>query len=94
MKFNIEVEEISQRVVEIEADSLSDAINIARDKWYSGEIVLDSDDFKCVNVRHIKIDKCSHCGKELFDGMSRMISSDGIYCYDDECQKAHWNKFK
>lgn len=46
MKFNIEVEEIFQKVIQVEANSLEEAIKNVQQKWYDGEIVLDSEDFK------------------------------------------------
>lgn len=101
MKFNIEVEEIFQRVIQVEADSLEEAIKNVQQKWYDGEIVLDSEDFKDGDVREYKdvvikkeIDKCAHCGKELVKGVSRLVTSDDeVYCFDDECYKAHLEKF-
>lgn len=53
-EYKIEVEEISQKIVEIEAETLEEAISIARKQWYDGKILLDNDDFKQVNVREFK----------------------------------------
>ena len=36
-----------------------------------------------------KIRKCVHCGKELEEGELAMFTSNGTYCYRDECQKAY-----
>lgn len=49
-KFNIQVKEILRRVVEIEADTLEEAINIAEDMYQNEEIVLDADDFTYVDI--------------------------------------------
>lgn len=43
MKYLVEISETLQRKVEIEADNPSDAIQIAKDKYYNSEIVLDAD---------------------------------------------------
>ena len=45
-KFQVEIEEILQRVEEIEAESLETAIEIVEDKYDKGEIELDYEDFK------------------------------------------------
>lgn len=44
MKYLVEISETLQRKVEIEADNPSDAIQVAKDKYYNSEIVLDADD--------------------------------------------------
>lgn len=56
MKFNIEIEEIFQRVVQVEANSIEEAIDIVEKKWNDGEIVLDSEDFMDRNVRDFPYD--------------------------------------
>jgi hypothetical protein len=53
-KFEIEIEEILQKVVKIEANSLKDAINIAKEKYYNEEYVLDSNNFKETNFKEYK----------------------------------------
>lgn len=104
MKFNIEAEEIFQDVYEVEADSLEEAIEIVRGKFDRGEIIFDSENFMGRNFREYKDvieekekekknDKCVHCGKELPKGASRLVTSNGVYCFDDECYKAHLEKF-
>lgn len=49
-KFNIQVKEILRRVVEVEAKTLEEAINIVDDMWQNQEIVLDADDFAYVDI--------------------------------------------
>ena len=44
--YKIEIEETLQRVVEIKADSLEDAITIARERYSNEEYILDENDFK------------------------------------------------
>lgn len=53
-KFQIEIEEISQRVEEIEAENLEEALDKIEEKYDSGEIVLDYDDFKSHEVREYR----------------------------------------
>lgn len=45
MKFKIEITETLQKIVEIEAKDLSEAITIVATDYANGEIVLDSMDF-------------------------------------------------
>ena len=49
-KFNVQVKEILRRVVEIEAETLEEAINIVDEMWRNQEIVLDADDFAYVDI--------------------------------------------
>lgn len=53
-KFNVQVKEILRRVVEIEAETLEDAINIAEDMYQNEEIVLDADDFAYMKIDEVK----------------------------------------
>lgn len=46
MKYPVEVTELSQRIVEVEADSRAEAERIAEELWNKEEIILDSNDFK------------------------------------------------
>lgn len=46
MKYPVEVAELSQRIVEVEADSRAEAERIAEEMWNQEETVLDSNDFK------------------------------------------------
>lgn len=49
-KFNVQIKEILRRVVEIEAETLEEAIDIAKDMYQNEEIVLDADDFAFVGI--------------------------------------------
>lgn len=53
-KFSIEIEEISQRVEDIEADNIEEALEIAEEKYSKGEIVLDYQDFKDHEIREYR----------------------------------------
>lgn len=53
-KFQVEVEEILQRVEEVEANDLEEALDIIDEKYYKQEIVLDADDFKGYEVREYR----------------------------------------
>ncbi len=44
MKYTITIREITERDFEVEADNLSDAINTAKEKYNSGEFVLEPGD--------------------------------------------------
>lgn len=50
-KYKIEIEETLSKVVEIEADSLEKAINIAQEKYSNEEYVLDYNDYLAVDIR-------------------------------------------
>lgn len=50
-KFKIEIEEILQRVEEIEAKNLKEALEKIEEKYNKEEIVLDSNDFKYSEIR-------------------------------------------
>ena len=43
--FTLEIEEVLSKVIEIEAETLSDALDIAHDMYNTEEIVLDASDF-------------------------------------------------
>ena len=43
--FTLEIQEILSKVIEIEAETLSDALDIAHDMYNAEEIVLDASDF-------------------------------------------------
>ena len=50
MKYDVAIEEISSRVIEVEADSLEEAYYKAEAMYYDEEVVLDSNDFADVNI--------------------------------------------
>lgn len=52
--YEIEIEEILQKVVKIEADSLEDAIDIAKERYSNEEYVLDYQDYKDTEFREYK----------------------------------------
>lgn len=52
--YDIEIEEISQRVVKVKANSLDEALDIVQNKYYNQEYVLDYEDFKGVEFREYK----------------------------------------
>ena len=43
--FKLEIQEILSKVIEVEAETLSDALDIAHDMYNAEEIVLDASDF-------------------------------------------------
>ncbi len=47
-KYNIEIEELLQRVIEIEAETKEKALIIAREMYRNEEIILDSEDLKSI----------------------------------------------
>ena len=53
MKYDVAIEELSTRVIEVEADSLADAFMIASEMYYNEEVVLDSSDFADVDIEVI-----------------------------------------
>lgn len=50
-KYKIEIEETLSKVVEIETNSLEEAIDIVQEKYSSEEYVLDYNDFLAVDIR-------------------------------------------
>ena len=53
-KFQVEIEEILQRVEEVEAKDLEEALEIVEDKYDRNEIELDYEDFKGHEVREYR----------------------------------------
>lgn len=53
-KYQIEVEEILQKVVEVEADSLEEAINKVKEQYNNDEIELDFINLMETNFREFK----------------------------------------
>lgn len=54
--FKIEIKEILKRTVEIEAESVDEAINIAEDMYNDAEIVLDADDLAYTDIKEEQVD--------------------------------------
>ena len=50
-KYKFVIEERLVRVVEVTADSLEAAAQQVKDEYYSGDIVLNADDFKGVQMK-------------------------------------------
>lgn len=53
-EYEIEIEEILQKVVKVKANSLDEALDIAEEKYRNQEYVLDSEDFKGVEFSEYK----------------------------------------
>lgn len=60
-KFQVEIEEILQRVEDVEAESLEEALDIVEEKYDNQDIVLNYEDFKEYEIREysstVKIDQ-------------------------------------
>lgn len=54
MTFNIEITEILQRVVEIEADTVEEALSKVESKYARCDIVLDSFDIKDFTIKEAR----------------------------------------
>lgn len=52
--YEIEIEETLQKVVKINANSLEEAIEIAREKYLNEEFVLDYQDYKNTDFREYR----------------------------------------
>ena len=52
--YEIEIEETLQKVVKIKANSLNEAINIAKEKYSNEEYILDYQDYKGTEFREYK----------------------------------------
>ncbi len=50
-EYEIEVEELLQRIVKVKAESKEEAVKIVMEKYRKEEIVLDAGDFIEVNFR-------------------------------------------
>lgn len=55
-KYKIKVTETLQKVVEVEAETVKDALGIVEDMWNGSEIILFADDFKGVEFSEYKED--------------------------------------
>lgn len=54
MKYLVEIEEVLSRQIEIEANTVNEAISIAEDDYRKEKIVLDASDFIDVDFKIIK----------------------------------------
>lgn len=52
--YEIEIEETLQKVVKIEANSIDEAIDIAKEKYSNQEYILDYQDYKDTEFREYK----------------------------------------
>lgn len=52
--YDIEIEEVLQKVVKIEANSLDEAIDIAQNRYSNQEYILDYEDCKGTEFREYK----------------------------------------
>lgn len=55
--YEIEIEEVLQKVVKIEANSLDEAIDIAKEKYSNEDYILDYQDCKGTEFREYKDEK-------------------------------------
>lgn len=53
-EFEIEIEEILQRVVKVKATTEEEAYDIVEQQYKKAEIVLDAEDFICYEIRPFK----------------------------------------
>ncbi len=52
--FKIEIQEVLKRTIEIEAETLWEATEIAEEMYNNEEIVLDADDFAYMDMQEAK----------------------------------------
>ena len=52
--FEIEIEEVLQKVVKVKADSLDEAIDKVQERYKNEKYILDYNDFKGVEFREYK----------------------------------------
>ena len=53
MKYDVAIEELLTRVIEVEANSIEEAFMVASELYYNEEVVLESQDFADVNIEVI-----------------------------------------
>lgn len=53
MKYDVAIEELLTRVIEVEANSIEEAFMVASELYYNEEVVLDFNDFADVNIEVI-----------------------------------------
>lgn len=54
MKYQINIVETLQRLVEVEAEDKDTALQLVKDKWQNGEYILDADYFTGVDFNESK----------------------------------------
>lgn len=52
-QYKVEIEEVLQRRITIDAENREEAIRIAKGKYRNEEIIIDYNDFKDVNFRSV-----------------------------------------
>lgn len=52
-QYKVEIEELLQRRITIDAENREEAIRIAKEKYRNEEIILNYNDFKDVNFRSV-----------------------------------------
>lgn len=67
-KYKIEIEEVLQKIVEIEANSLDEALDIVQNKYYNQEYILDYDDYKGVDFKEYKDEIIKKKNKKSIEG--------------------------
>ena len=55
MKYDVAIEELLTRVIEVEADSDAEAFELAEAMYFNEEVVLGSSDFADVNIEVIGV---------------------------------------
>ena len=58
--YEIEIEEVLQKVVKVKADSLDEAIDKVQERYKNEKYILDYNDFKCVEFREYKDEQKEH----------------------------------
>lgn len=82
-EFEVEIQEFLAKVVKVDAENISDAIDKIKKKYFNTEIVLDYNDF--VEVNFVDINKQGKEGKKYL--LTRKIID---YLYYDE--KKHFEE--
>lgn len=50
-EFSIEITEVLSKTITVQAEDLSEAMELVRDKYYGEEVILDAEDLKDVNFK-------------------------------------------
>lgn len=53
-KFKIKITETLQKVIEVEAENLTEAVGTVEDMWYGSDVILTADDFIQVDFSEFK----------------------------------------